>query len=144
MRAAALVAFALAALPAAGGEILVRVNGGLVDVQATAAPLSDVLARIAQQTGMKVVYDGAPPRTLVTVTLPQRTPAEAVLALFEGIGVNYAMKLDRSGVRVDTLIVASASTTSSGASSVATRPLATPPSGDGRRVQPPERAEERE
>lgn len=82
-----------------------RVNGGLVEIQATAAPLQDVLSRLAQQTGMKVVYDGAPPRTLVTLTLARRTPPEAVLALFEGLGVNYAMIADRTGLRVDMLLV---------------------------------------
>src|SRR5262245_51881984 len=105
MRVARLVLGFAVAFPALAAEIQVRPNGGLIDVHATAAPMQDVLSRIAQQTGMKVVYDGAPPRGLVTLTLLQRTPAEAVLALFEGAGVNYAMKTDRSGTRVDTLIV---------------------------------------
>ena len=99
---------ALIAPMAWAGEVQVRANGALVDVVAVAAPVQEVLARLAQQTGMKVVYDGPPPRALVTVTLPQRTPAEAVLALFEGLGLNYALRTDRSGTKVDTLIVSSA------------------------------------
>lgn len=98
----------VAALPAHGapaGEVHVRARDGLVDVEARAATLQEVLGRLSQQTGMKVVYDGAPPRALVTVSLPGRTPLEAVLALFEGLGVNYAIRADRSGTLVDTLIV---------------------------------------
>lgn len=109
MRSAARLLAAMLLVPIAwAGEVQVRTNGALVDVIATAAPVQDVLARIAQQTGMKVVYDGPAPRALVTVTLPQRTPVEAVLALFEGLGLNYALRTDKSGTRVDTLIVSTA------------------------------------
>lgn len=98
------------AVPAFAGDVQVRVSGRLVDVVTHLAPLQDVLASLSQQTGMKVVYDGAPPRMPVTVSLPQRTPVEAVLALFEGLGLNYALNVDRSGIRVDTLIVTSGAT----------------------------------
>jgi hypothetical protein len=106
--AARLLVATLLAKVALAGEVQVRTNGALVDVIATAAPVQEVLARLAQQTGMKVVYDGPAPRALVTVTLPQRTPVEAVLALFEGLGLNYALRTDKSGTRVDTLIVSTA------------------------------------
>ncbi len=121
---------------AQAAEVQVRVNGALVDIQATAAPLQDVLARLAQQTGMKVVYEGAPPSTLVTLTLAGRTPTEAVLALFEGLGVNYAMMADRTGLRVDTLLVTGISTGSS--STAASRPgaPATPPPPPEQRARP--------
>ena len=33
---------------------------------ATAAPLADVLDRLARQIGMEIVYDGTPPRQRVT------------------------------------------------------------------------------
>jgi hypothetical protein len=123
MRAAArLVLAAVLARAALAGEVQVRPNGELLDVVATAAPLADVLARLSQQTGMKVVYDGAPPRTLVTATLPRRTPVEAVLALFEGLGLNYALKTDASGTKVDTLIV-----TGPAPSAAASRAAAPPP-----------------
>jgi hypothetical protein len=103
--AAALVGLALAAAPAAA-EVAVRVSGGQVELTATAAPLADVLDRLARQTGMKVVYEGPAPRQLVTLSLHGRTPAETVLALFEGLGLNFALVADPSGARVQTLVVA--------------------------------------
>ena len=56
----------LLAVSAPGAEIDVRATaGGRVSLKVNAAPLSEVLDRLARQTGMKVVYDGAPPRALV-------------------------------------------------------------------------------
>lgn len=141
MRAAARILLAgLLAGTAFAGEVQVRQSGELLDVVASAAPLQDVLARLSQQTGMKVVYDGTLPRTLVTATLPQRTPVEAVLALFEGLGINYALKTDAGGTRVDTLIVtgAAAASPSRGA---AAPPPSNPPPPESRRppFQPPVR-----
>jgi hypothetical protein len=106
--AAALLVLPLLAAPAAA-EITVRVSGGRVDLTATAAPLSEVLDRLARQTGMKVVYEGPAPRPLVTLTLRGRTPAETVLGLLEGLGINFALVADPSGARVETLVVAGAS-----------------------------------
>ncbi len=103
--AAALVGLALAAAPAAA-EVAVRVAGGQVELTATAAPLADVLDRLARQTGMKVVYEGPAPRQLVTLSLHGRTPTETVLALFEGLGLNFALVADPTGARVQTLVVA--------------------------------------
>jgi len=125
--------------PGHAADVQVRVVGALIDVQATAAPLQDVLARLAQQTGMKVVYDGPPPRQLVTLTLAGRTPPEAVLALFEGLGVNYAMMADRTGLRVDTLLVAGQSSGSGGSTSRAA--AAPPPQPERTRPQRPPPAE---
>jgi hypothetical protein len=92
----------------ASAEVAVRVAGGRVDLTATAAPVADVLDRLARQTGMKVVYEGPAPRQLVTVSLHGRTPAETVLAMFEGLGLNYAMVADSTGAGVQTLVVAGA------------------------------------
>jgi hypothetical protein len=141
MRGAARVALAaLLAGSAFGSEVQVRPRGELVDVVASAAPLQDVLARLSQQTGMKVVYDGTPPRAIVTATLPQRTPVEAVLALFEGLGINYALKTDAGGTKVDTLIVmgAAAAPASRGG---AAQPPPSQPAPESRRppFQPPVR-----
>jgi len=126
--AVALVGLALAAAPAAA-EVVVRVSGGQVDLTATAAPLADILDRLARQTGMKVVYEGPAPRQLVTLSLHGRTPAETVLAVFEGLGINYALLADTSGAHVQTLVVAgaAAATPSSSSSSSASgrRPPAT-------------------
>jgi hypothetical protein len=135
MRVAARLLLAVLLAPAVAGaaDVQVRPHGDLVDVVATAAPLADVLARLTQLTGMKVVYDGAPPRNVVTATLPQRTPVEAVLALFEGLGINYALKTDAGGVKVDTLIVTGAS---SGTTSA--RPAANAASSSNTAPPPPE------
>jgi hypothetical protein len=106
--AAASLLLALVAAPASA-EVVVRVAGGRVDLTATAAPVADVLDRLARQTGMKVVYEGPAPRQLVTVSIHGRTPAETVLAVFEGLGLNYAMVADATGAGVQTLMVAGAS-----------------------------------
>lgn len=116
--AAALVGLALAAAPAAA-EVAVRVSGGQVELTATAAPLADVLDRLARQTGMKVVYEGPAPRQLVTLSLHGRTPAATVLALFEGLGLNFALVADPSGARVQTLVVAGTAVASPPPSSLA-------------------------
>src|SRR6266446_3574256 len=73
---------------AAGAEINIRVAEGRVDLSTNAAPVADVLERLSKQTGMKVVYEGSPPRQLVSVSLAGRTPAEAVVGLLEGLGLN--------------------------------------------------------
>ena len=122
-RAAVLLGLALAAPPVAA-EVVVRVSGDHVDLTATAAPLADILDRLARQTGMKVVYEGPAPRQLVTLSLHDRTPTETVLAVFEGLGINYALLADASGARVQTLMVAgsTAASPSSSASSSTARP----------------------
>ena len=121
----------LALAPAPGGaEVTVRVSGGRVDLTATAAPLGDVLDRLARQTGMKVVYEGPAPRQSVTLSIQGRTPAEAVLSLLEGSGVNFALVGDATGTGVQTLVVAGAASASS---APATAPTASrPPTGSRR------------
>ena len=130
---AALVVVALAAAPAAA-EVVVRVSGGRVDLTATAAPLADVIDRLARQTGMKVVYEGAAPRQLVTLSLHGRTPTETVLSVFEGLGVNFALVADPSGSHVQTLVIAGTATASSTPSSAGRSP---PPPSARRPFGPP-------
>ncbi len=97
-------ALALLSAPAqAGVEIIV--SDGRLDVSAAQAPLSDVLDGLARKTRMKVVYDGGAPRNPVTVELRGRTPAEAVLGVLEGLGMNYMLALDLSGTEVETLMI---------------------------------------
>jgi hypothetical protein len=108
VRATLILALLGAASPAVA-EVTVRVSEGKVDVAATAAPLGEVLDRLARQTGMKVVYEGPVPRQPVTLSFQGRTPAQAVLSVFEGLGVNFALVGDPSGAGVHTLIVAGAS-----------------------------------
>ena len=86
-------------------EVQVALRDGRVDVAARGAPLSEVLERLAQQTHMEVTYDGAPPRQLVTASVQSATPAEAVLSVLEGLGVNYALQLDATGRDVKTLLL---------------------------------------
>lgn len=86
-------------------EVEVRVSGQLVSLRAVATPVSEILDRLARQTGMKLVYDAPPPRQLLTATLEERSLPEAVLALLEGLGLNYALVMDRAGVRVDQLLI---------------------------------------
>jgi hypothetical protein len=98
----------LALGPAAGAGIAVRESQGKIDVAAAAAPLADVLDRLAHQIGMKVVYEGPAPRQLVTLSLVGRSPAEAVTAILEGQGLNYALVLDATATRVEKLLVTGA------------------------------------
>jgi hypothetical protein len=102
---------ALVALLAAGplrAEVDVQMKEGKVAVRCTAAPLSEVLDRLARATGMKVVQQGVTPTNLVSLRLEDRTPAEAVFGVLEGLGLNYAFVLDAAGKRVETLILAGA------------------------------------
>jgi hypothetical protein len=123
MRLAASLLLVLACGSApASAEVAVRVDAGHVDLTATAAPLADVLDRLSRQTGMKIVYEGPAPRQLVTLTIRGRTPAETVLAVFEGLGINYAMLGDATGAGVQTLVVAGAATATAASSAAAGRP----------------------
>jgi hypothetical protein len=134
--AGALLLTAVLAAPAAA-EVTVRVLPGApgstpsVELTARQAPLAEVLDRLSRQIGMKVVYEGASPRQLVTVSLQGRTPVETVLALFEGTGVNFALQSDPTGARVETLLVAG-----SAPQTASTSPSSSPSSGTGRSLSP--------
>ncbi len=93
-----------------------QLSGTQVDLDATAAPLSEVLDRLARLTGMKLVFDGAPPRPLVTISVHGRSPTQTVLAVFEGLGINYALISDESGVQVQKLLVTGTASPSSSSS----------------------------
>jgi hypothetical protein len=134
----------LALVPPVHAGIAVRESQGKIDVAAAAAPLADVLDRLARQTGMKVVYEGPAPRQLVTLSLVGRSPAEAVTAILEGQGLNYALILDATATRVEKLLVTGAATSGgSGPSSARTAPAApfrrmAPPDNDPEPDEPPE------
>jgi hypothetical protein len=133
----------VAGAPAGEAEVRVRLAGDRVDIEATQAPLSDVLAALAAKTGMKVVYDGPPPRTALTTTLASRSQPEAILALFEGLGLNFALSLDASGARVETLLVVAGggarAATPPGRGAPAARPTPPPedPATEGEPEEPP-------
>ena len=148
----------LLAASALAGEVDVRgTAAGRVSVRVTAAPLSEVLDRLARQTGMKVVYDGAPPRAVVRGRqVEDATVADAVADVLEGLGVSYALRLDATGLKVDTLLVLGAvrGSSSSPSSSPAPRPavppvrlpgfgsVPAPPPDDEADDEPSERADE--
>lgn len=128
----------------ASAEVKVHLDAGRVDLAATAAPLSEVLDRLGRQTGMKVLYEGAAPRTPVTITLRGRTPAETVLAVLEGLGVNYALIGDGTGSGVSTLVIAGTAAAASGSGRTAAapsprRPFVQPPAAS---PEPPDSAVE--
>jgi hypothetical protein len=113
------------ATAAHSGEVDVQISGaGRVSLRVTSAPLSEILDRLARQTGMKVIYDGAPPRTVVRGRqVDNATPADAVANVLEGLGVSYALRLDATGAKVDTLLVLGA-TKSAAVGSPVPRPSA--------------------
>ena len=122
----------LAAAPARA-EVDVQYKGGQVDVHATAAPLAEVLDRLARATGMKVVQQGATPSMLLSLSLQGRTPAEAVFGVLEGLGLNYAFVLDASGNRIETLVLAGSA---GGKPATATTTTPAPPPTPAQRYVP--------
>lgn len=121
----------------ASAEVQVHVANGRVELKATGAPLSEVLDRLAKQTGMKVTYDGAPQRMPVNLTLADRTPAQAVLGVLDGLGLNYALRMDVTGTRVEALLIAGTAAASPSAG-------APPPAQATSAYRPPEPAAEPE
>jgi hypothetical protein len=106
MRLAAIFALLLATTAFANDVDVRKTAAGRVSLTVTSAPLSEVLDHLARETGMKVVYDGAPPRSLVrSRQVEDATPADAVTDVLEGLGVSYALRLDATGAGVDTLLV---------------------------------------
>jgi hypothetical protein len=102
------VAFVVAGLLVArpgATETEVRKVGDKVDLRASTAPISEVLDRLARETGMKVTYDGAPPRARINVTLSGVTPVQAVVSILEGQGLNYALRMDPTSTKVETLML---------------------------------------
>ena len=87
------------------GEVEIRQSGDRVSLMAVSAPAAEILERLARQTGMRIVYDAQPPRQLITARLEQRTTAEAVLGIMEGLGLNYALVMDSAGTQVDQLLI---------------------------------------
>lgn len=123
----------------AAADTEVHRSGDRVDVRATAAPVSEVLDRLGRETGMKVTYDGPPPRARISVTLSGVTPAQAVLSVLEGLGLNYVLQMDATAKRVDTLLMVAGGSGSSAPSGVGR-----PPSGPRSIEREPDVAEPEE
>jgi hypothetical protein len=112
----------------------VRVSGDRVSLQAVSAPVAEILEGIARRTGMRLTYDAPLPRQTLSASFEDRTPAEAVLSVLEGLGLNYALVMDSSGTRVDQLLILGT------ASASASLPTAAPnrPAPPAHRQVPPE------
>jgi hypothetical protein len=89
----------------AQGEVKVSLKAGRMDIVATRATVTEILDRVASVTGMKVIYDGPVPSKMITKSLPNRTPADAILGMLEGEGINFAVILNPAGTQVETLLV---------------------------------------
>lgn len=123
---AGLVLLAGSAFP---NEVSFNVAADRVSLSATATPLADVLDQIGRRTGMKIVYDGAPPRTLVSPRVERRTVTEVVLAVLEGLGLGYAMITDATSTRVETLFIVTGQAASPAVRTAAAPGPSTPPPG---------------
>ena len=127
MRLAFVLTLVLLAASDVRAGVEVRVTGDRVDIMAINAPLADVLEGLARQTRVKLVYEGAPPRQLVSVDIKDRTPAEALLAVLDGQGLAFAVALDPTGTRVQTLLLSAASTAPAGPGAPNPRVVPSPP-----------------
>src|SRR5512134_632785 len=104
MKSAALVAALGLAVPVSAG-VEVGMRGGRMRLEAKSAPLSEVLDGLARETGMKVIYEGAPPRKPITISLDRETAIEVLLEVLERSSPNYALRMDATGMRAATLVV---------------------------------------
>jgi hypothetical protein len=102
-----------------------------VQIRARSEPLAEVLSRFAEATGAEVVYEAARPRQLVSVGIEADSAAEALAQLLEGQGLNYALRLDASGRRVELLVI-----TGSAGTDVASASASRAPSSRSRRSSP--------
>jgi hypothetical protein len=97
----------------------VKLHGGLVSIHANNAPLPEILERLQEKTGMKVIYDGTRPYQLVAVTIEDQTLVAALTSLLESQGVKFAIALNAAGTQVDTLLISTSSTSPSPPGAVA-------------------------
>ncbi len=130
MRPAAVLALvaAVAQEPGSPAALELAVREGAVTIRAHAVALKEILDRLANATGMKVVYEGAPPLSPVTISLENAPPPVAVLRLMEGLGLGYAFSQDPEGSGVRTLLLFDRSEVAGTA----------PPSSDARAASSPE------
>jgi hypothetical protein len=89
----------------ARADVRVAVHDGRMDILATRVSIAEILDRVASQTGMKVIYDGPRPQKVITKSVLNWTPANAVLGILEGEGLNYAVILNPASTQVETLLL---------------------------------------
>ena len=94
----------------------VSVDAGRVRIDARSEPLAEILSRFARATGAEIVYEAARPRQLVSVRIEAETMGEALIQLLEGQGINYALRLDPTGRKVEMLVVAGSATAAAASS----------------------------
>ena len=108
----------LAVLPSVvSADLYVKGQNERITVKASREPLARVLAGIARESGIAVVYQSPAPSQLVTIALDDVTPQEALIRRFDGQGLNYIFQLDATGSKVAMLIVAGAASTRTASSS---------------------------
>jgi hypothetical protein len=100
----------LLALPLAAGEtapfdVRVEVEPGRVCIDARSEPLTEILSRFAKVTGAEILYEAQRPRQIVSVRIEADTAGDALAQLLEGQGLNYALRLDASGRKVEMLVI---------------------------------------
>ena len=106
MRAPLLIAFSLLLQPVA--DLEVRTAGGHLSVKAQRVPLARILEQLGRETGMKVVYESSPPSQIVSAVVEADSEREVLTRILEGLGVSSAFRLDRSGRRVEMLLITGA------------------------------------
>jgi hypothetical protein len=92
-------------LGGAASRIEVHVAAEKVTIDAAGAPIADILDRLAERTGMKIVYDGPRPRERVSVKIEAPSVAAAVASLLEGHSISSALTFAPNGRDVATLII---------------------------------------
>jgi O-antigen ligase len=104
---------------------------GRLDLTARAVPLAEVLRCLVERAGLRLEYDGPPPRQKVSVDIQGQPLPAAIESLLEGLGVDFLLSRDPSGSSVDRLIVfGSARTPAAGNVPTAESPPAEPSPGE--------------
>ncbi len=88
-----------------GVTVLVKLDGSF-QVHARSVPVASVLEYLADQMGIALVYQGPPPRRLVSFDIAAGTPSQAVLDVLAGVGVGYAARTNPEDARIVALVVA--------------------------------------
>jgi hypothetical protein len=108
LRASALpvaIALMVGAGPASA-QVVVNAANGRVSIRASGQTVSSLLDQLAQKTGMSVEYEKSAPRQAVTLTVEDRTPAQAIVAILDELNIPYALSLTADGTGVQTLVIA--------------------------------------
>lgn len=111
-RIAILLAATLAGAGVANAQVQVRSGDDGIAVSASDATLAEVLESIARAIDAELVYEGPPPTRRVTFSVVGRTPAELMLRVLDGEGIDYALQLDAAGRSVAKLVIASTASAS--------------------------------